>query len=216
MPRRIESHWIAGPAGRLEAILEEPESDEAAPRSLAVVCHPHPLYGGTMHNKVVYRIARALRRGGAAVLRFNFRGVGRSEGTFAQGIGERDDVRAALDFLQWRFPETPLCLMGFSFGAWVGLTVGASDSRVVALVGLGVPVAISDMSFLREVTKPKLFIQGTLDEFGPADQMQAFHASLAEPKQTHWVQGADHFFAGKLEEVQAAVREFLEGLVRQV
>ena len=168
-----------------------------------------------MHNKVVFRAAKAALQAGVPVLRFNFRGVGKSAGTFADGIGERGDVRAALDYLQARFPNTPLCLMGFSFGAWVGLYVGAGDPRVAALVGLGLPVSqLTDLSFLREVSKPKLFVQAALDQFGPADQMQAFYDSLPEPKQIHWVQGADHFFAGKLEEVQTAVREFLGGVVR--
>lgn len=165
-----------------------------------------------MHNKVVFRAAKAALQSGIPALRFNFRGVGKSLGTYADGIGERADVRAALDYLQSRFPEAKLCLLGFSFGAWVGLAVGAVDPRVAALVGLGVPVGTSDMGFLREVSKPKLFVQGRLDEFGPADQMQTFYDSLAEPKQIHWVQGADHFFTGKLAEVQIAVREFLRGI----
>jgi hypothetical protein len=168
-----------------------------------------------MHNKVVFRAAKAALQAGIPVLRFNFRGVGKSAGTFTNGIRQlTDDARAALDYLQSRFPCTPLCLMGFSFGAWVGLSVGASDPRVAALVGLGLPVASYDLSFLREVSKPKLFVQGTLDVFGPANQMQAFYDSLAEPKRIHWVQGANHFFAGKLAEVQTAIREFLERIVK--
>lgn len=208
----IERLLIPGPVGLLEAMLEVKESPR--PPFAALVCHPHPQYGGTMHNKVVFRAAKAALQAGIPVLRFNFRGSGKSAGTFADGIGERGDVRAALDYLQARFPNTPVCLMGFSFGAWVGLYVGAGDPRVTALVGLGLPVASYDLSFLPEVSKPKLFVQAALDEFGPADQMQAFYDSLTEPKQIHWVQGADHFFAGKLEEVQTAVREFLKGIVR--
>ena len=204
---------IPGAVGPLEALLE---LNPSARSSLAaLVCHPHPQYGGTMHNKVVFRAAKAALQAGIPVLRFNFRGVGKSGGTFANGIGERGDVRAALDYLQARFPNTPLCLMGFSFGAWVGLFVGAEDPRVAALVGLGLPVGQgTDLSFLREVSKPKFFVHAALDEFGPADQMQTFYDSLPEPKQIHWVQGADHFFEGKLQEVQTAVREFLEGIVR--
>jgi len=209
----IERLLIPGPVGSLEALLELNPSSR--PPLAALVCHPHPQHGGTMHNKVVFRAAKAALQAGVPVLRFNFRGVGKSAGTFADGIGERGDVRAALDYLQARFPNTPLCLMGFSFGAWVGLYVGAGDPRVAALVGLGLPVSqLTDLSFLREVSKPKLFVQAALDQFGPADQMQAFYDSLPEPKQIHWVQGADHFFAGKLEEVQTAVREFLGGVVR--
>jgi len=204
---------IPGAVGPLEALLELDPSSRSP--LAALVCHPHPQYGGTMHNKVVFRAAKAALQAGIPMLRFNFRGAGKSAGTFANGIGERDDVRAALDYLQARFPNTPLCLMGFSFGAWVGLSVGAGDPRVAALVGLGLPVGqLTDRSFLREVSKPKLFVQAALDEFGPADQMQAFYDSLPEPKQIHWVQGADHFFSGKLQEVQTAVREFLESIVR--
>jgi uncharacterized protein len=211
MNPRIERLFIPGAAGHLESILELDPSSH--PHLAAVVCHPHPQYGGTMHNKVVFRAAKAALRAGVPALRFNFRGVGESGGTYGGGIGERDDVRAALDYLQSRFPKTPLCVVGFSFGAWVGLTVGAADPRVGALVGLGLPVASYDLGFLREVSKPKLFVQGTLDEFGPADQMQTLYDSLPEPKQIYWVQGVDHFFAGKLEEVQTAVQEFLQGIV---
>jgi alpha/beta superfamily hydrolase len=179
------------------------------PPRVALVCHPHPQYGGTLGNKVVSRVAKAALQAGLPTLRFNFRGVGKSRGTFAGGVGEREDLRAALDYLQGRFPEAPVCLMGFSFGAWVGLTVGASDPRVGALVGLGVPVATADFSFLRGFSKPKLIIQGTRDEFGPRDQVEALYNSLAGPKQIHWVQDADHFFTGQLAEVQTVVREFL-------
>jgi uncharacterized protein len=162
-----------------------------------------------MHNKVVFRAAKSAIDAGLPALRFNFRGVGESRGTFAEGIGERKDVRAALDYLQTRFPQVPVCLMGFSFGAWVGLAVGAADARVCALVGLGVPVSTWDFSFLQGVSKPKLIVQGTQDEFGPREQVQALFGALAEPKQIHWVEGADHFFMGRLEEVQAVLCNFL-------
>jgi hypothetical protein len=179
------------------------------PRFAAVVCHPHPLQGGTMHNKVVFRAAKAARLAGLPTLRFNFRGVGKSTGSFSAGIGEREDVTAALDFLGTRFPALPVCLIGYSFGASVGLRVGANDPRVVALVGLGVPVSSTNMDFLRGVLKPKLIIQGTRDQFGSRAQVESFYGMLAEPKQLYWVQNADHFFMGKLEEVQRAIREFL-------
>jgi hypothetical protein len=167
-----------------------------------------------MQNKVVFRAAKAACQAGFPTLRFNFRGVGKSNGKFSQGVGERDDVRAALEYLGLRFPNCPVCLLGFSFGASVGLFVGASDPRVAVLVGLGVPVLSMNMDFLSGVRKRKLFVQGTRDEFGPRVQMNQFYASLAEPKQIHWVQGADHFFTGKLEEVQRAIREFLTSIVR--
>jgi uncharacterized protein len=178
----------------------------------ALVCHPHPLFGGTMHTKIVFRAAKAAISLGLPTLRFNFRGVGRSGGVFDEGSGERDDVRAALDFLSARFPDLPVVLMGFSFGSWVGLAVGAPDPRVTALVGLGVPVSSSDMRFLAAVTKPKLIVQGTEDLYGPRERVEAFYATLAPPKSIAWIEGADHFFTGKLGEAQAAVRLFLEGL----
>ncbi len=182
-------------------------------RQVALVCHPHPLFGGTMHNKVVFRAAKAALLSGLPTLRFNFRGAGKSVGTFTGGEGEQGDVRAALDYLAAHFPGRPVCLMGFSFGSWVGLAVGATDSRVSTLVGLGVPVGSLNFDFLHDVRKPKLIVQGTRDEFGLAAQVAELYESLAEPKQIHWVEGADHFFAGKLDEVQQFLQEFLAPLV---
>jgi hypothetical protein len=203
---------IPGPAGRLEALLE---FDPAwRPRAMALVCHPHPLFGGTMHNKVVYRAAKAALLVGLPTLRFNFRGVGRSEGRFAGGIGEREDVRAALDFLGTRYPQVPACLMGFSFGAVVGLAVGAHDPRVTALVGLGIPAATSDLDFLREANKPLLIVQGTEDIYGPREKVEALFSTLPAPKRLHWVEGADHFLTGKHEEIQKVIRTFLEEVTR--
>jgi alpha/beta superfamily hydrolase len=196
--------------GPLEGLLEY--DPLIAPRLLALVCHPHPQYGGTLHNKVVFRVAKAAVHLGIPALRFNFRGVGESQGAFAGGIGERDDVRAALDYLQIRFPQAPVCLMGFSFGAEVGLAVGAVDPRVCVLVGLGVPGSTWDWSFLTGVSKPKLIVQGTRDRFGPREQVQALFDVLADPKRIHWVEGADHFFTGRLGEVQTALRAFLMGI----
>jgi hypothetical protein len=166
-----------------------------------------------MHNKVVYRVAKAALQAGLPALRFNFRGVGKSQGEFADGIGEREDVRASLDYLATRFAEIPILVMGFSFGAVVGLTAAATDPRVGALVGLGVPAGSADLSLLLGVSKPKLIIQGTEDIFGPREQVEALFAALAEPKRLHWVGGADHFFTGKLDEVQAAARSFLQEIV---
>jgi alpha/beta superfamily hydrolase len=207
-PTKVERLLIPGGVGPLEALLGW--NPDVAPQWACLVCHPHPQYGGTMHNKVVFRAAKAALQLGIPALRFNFRGVGKSAGDYAAGVGERADVRAAIDYLQRRYPGLPICLMGFSFGAWVGLHVGASDSRVSVLVGLGVPVATNDFRFLRGVTKPKLLVQGSLDPFGSSDEIQAFYDSLAAPKRLHLVEDADHFFTGKLEEVQEAVREFLE------
>jgi alpha/beta superfamily hydrolase len=204
---KAERLFIPGPAGRLEALLEfEPK---AHARAVALVCHPHPLYGGTMHNKMVYRAAKAALQVGLPTLRFNFRGVGKSQGEFADGIGEREDVRACLDYLATRFAEIPVCTMGFSFGAVAGLTVGATDPRVCALVGLGIPAGSADLSSLCGVSKPKLIVQGTEDIFGPREEVEALFAALAEPKRLHWVEGADHFFTGKLNALQNTVRAFL-------
>ncbi len=166
-----------------------------------------------MHTKAVFRAAKAALSLGLPTLRFNFRGVGKSEGVFAQGIGERDDARAALDFLSGRFPGLPLVMMGFSFGSWVGLSVGAADPRVAALVGLGVPAGSYDFGFLLPVTKPKLIVQGSEDIHGPRDRVIRLFDALAEPKQIHWVEGADHFFTGRLDEEQRAVHDLLEPLL---
>jgi len=169
-----------------------------------------------MHNKVVFRAAKAASQAGLPALRFNFPGVGKSTGSFSDGIGEREDVRAALDYLGTRFPAVPVCLIGFSFGAGVAFRVGVDDPRAIALVGLGVPIASTNLDFLRGVLKPKLIIQGTLDQFSPRAEVESFYDSLAEPKQIYWVHNADHFFNGKLEEVQRVIREFLRSELIQV
>lgn len=162
-----------------------------------------------MHNKVVYRAAKAALLLGIPALRFNFRGAGHSTGTFTGGEGEREDTRAALDYLTAHYPHVPLCMMGFSFGAWVGLAVGANDQRVTSLAGLGVPVTLDSFDYLRGVTKPKLILHGTRDQFGSVAQVTELFQSLAEPKRLHFVEGADHFFAGKLDEVQHVLQQFL-------
>jgi uncharacterized protein len=203
------SLFLAGPAGRLEAQLWT--SREAEPPFVAVVCHPHPLYGGTMHNKVVFQTAKALHERGASVLRFNFRGVGESEGAHDNGRGEIDDVRAAIEFVSTEFPAKPILVAGFSFGSRVGLDAGCGDARVDRLIGLGLPVDNIDMSFLRACTKPKLIVQGGSDQFGSRKTLQALFAAMPEPKQLAIVDGADHFFTGRLEEVAAAIDAWLTG-----
>ena len=182
---------------------------QASPRLAALVCHPHPVHGGTMHNKVVFRAAKAALLAGLPVLRFNFRGVGQSEGKFAEGVGEREDVLAAIDSLKERFRGTPICVMGFSFGAWAGLEAGGPRPDVHALAGLGLPTGSLDFGFLRGVRKLKILIQGTDDVFAPRAQVESLYAAMPEPKQIHWVQGADHFFTGRLDEVQSTLQEFL-------
>lgn len=195
------SFFLDGPAGRLEAMLWTVPS----PDRVALVCHPHPLFGGTMHNKVVYQAAKALHRRGMAVLRFNFRGAGLSEGTHDKGRGEQDDVRAALDYLAREFPSRPILLAGFSFGSVVGLKAGCADPRVEKLIGLGIPVNDSDLTYLRTCGKPKLIIQGGNDQFGSRANVESLFSTLPEPKRLVIVEGVDHFFAGKLQEVGAAI-----------
>jgi len=188
-------------------LLEEPE--DAEPRYAALVCHPHPLYGGTMHNKVVYRMARGLRKTGAVVLRFNFRGVNLSEGEHAQGVGEVDDARAALDFLRTRYLNLPWMLAGFSFGSRVALRLGCSlqpaPSRALAA---GFPTRREDNSYLAQCRVPKVFIQSTQDEHGPRAELEAVYPGFAEPKEIHWVEATDHFFAGALDPFERAVETF--------
>ena len=201
------SLFLAGPAGRLEALLWT--SADPGPKFVAVVCHPHPLYGGTMHNKVVFQAAKALHQCGASVLRFNFRSVGQSEGTHDRGQGEQDDVRTAIDYLAAEFPGRPILVAGFSFGSSVGLRVGCADARVSQLIGLGLPVDNIDMSFLRACQKPKLIIQGGSDQFGARASIEALFATLPEPKRLAIVEGADHFFTGRLDEVGTAIAAWL-------
>ena len=175
----------------------------------AVVCHPHPLFGGTMHNKVVYQTAKSLDALGLSVLRFNFRGAGLSAGKHDRGQGEQDDVRTALDFLAREYAGNPLLLAGFSFGCWVGLRVGCEDSRVAALIGLGTPINSTDFSFLLRCDKPRLFVQGDKDKFGDAAKLKNLVTSLAGEKQLVVVEGADHFFAGKLHQLDEAIKGWL-------
>jgi uncharacterized protein len=209
---RIQSLRIPGPTGPLEAILNR--SPDAEAPFAALVCHPHPLFGGTMHNKVVFSIAKALGALGAPVLRFNFRGVGASAGTYAEGLGERDDVRAVLDHLAGLFPALPLCLSGFSFGTWVGSAVGCVDERVTQIVAVGTPTRLFDGGALLECRKRKLFVQGADDEHGPVAELRAFVARLPEPKRLLVVPGADHFFTSRQEELRRAIADYFaaEGL----
>jgi alpha/beta superfamily hydrolase len=199
--------FLAGPAGQLEAVLWTP--NHGTPTMAAVVCHPHPLFGGTLHNKVVYQAAKALDQLGLPVLRFNFRGTGRSEGTHDRGDGERDDARAALDFVSAQFPRIPLLVAGFSFGCWVGLRVGCEDTRVSLLIGLGTPVNSTDFSFLTKYAKPKLFVHGSKDRFGDTARLQSLVASLPGENRLVVVEEADHFFAGKLDQVNRAIRAWM-------
>lgn len=194
--------------GRLEAILKEPPASLA--RGAALVLHPHPLHGGTMHNKVVFRASAALNGAGLAVLRINFRGVGQSTGEHDYTRGEQDDARAALDYLTQNYPELSITLAGFSFGSRVGLEVGVSDARVARLIGIGTPVNMYDFAFLANCRKPILFIHGSQDEFGDADKLRALAGSLP-PKaeaEVRVIEGAGHFFEGHLDELKDAITKW--------
>jgi alpha/beta superfamily hydrolase len=194
---------FAGPAGRIEGLLMQPD---APPVAAAVVCHAHPLHGGMMHFKPVFRAAKALQEAGLAALRFNFRGVGRSEGAHDGGIGEQEDARAALDVMERRFPGAPLVLGGFSFGSAMALRVAARDRRVRAVIALGYPLRRgADTAPLDAVAQPRLFVQGDLDEFGPAEEIRAVVEPLAPPRELVVVPDADHFFTGRLDPLHAAV-----------
>jgi uncharacterized protein len=200
--------FLAGPVGRLEAILWTP-TRSGMPALAAVLCHPHPLFGGTLHNKVVYQAAKSLDALGIPVLRFNFRGAGLSAGKHDRGSGEGEDVQAAIDFLATEFPNVPLLVGGFSFGSWVALRVGCADPRVQELVGLGIPVNSSDFSYLANCNKPKLIVQGTNDEYGGWEKVEPVVAHAAGDTRLVFVQGADHFFAGHLEQLDQAITEWL-------
>lgn len=206
MSRRIESHFIEGPAGKLEAILEEPEHFDE-PRFAALVCHPHPQHGGTMHNKVVYRIARGLRRAGAVVLRFNYRGVNLSEGTYADGIGETEDARACLAWLRARYPQLPYTLAGFSFGSRVILRLGCPLDDVTRLIAVGYPAKYKEKPWFTDCTRSKVFIQSTNDEFGSIPELEAVLESIAEPKRLITIPARDHFFVDALPALEDRVHE---------
>lgn len=193
--------------GHLEALVKEPDGPS---RGAAVVCHPHPLHGGTMHTKAVYRAAQALSDVGLVALRFNFRGVGASTGSYDEGIGEQGDVTAALDWLAREYPEQPLVAGGFSFGSRVGLTVGLNDARVAALLGLGLPVDMEgyDFDFLAGTDKPLLVVQGENDEFGSGERVEATLSGMGPHVTVVRVPGSDHYFADRTDELQDAVRGY--------
>jgi alpha/beta superfamily hydrolase len=213
---------IQGPAGRLEALLDLPAPrgvtadglaasgvPEGGIRAAVVLGHPHPQYGGTMHTKGLYHTAKGLARIGCAVLRFNFRGVGKSEGAFDEGQGEREDFRAALDVMAARYPGAPLWAGGMSFGSWIGMSVGALDTRVSALIGVATPVNRWDFNEVVDSPKAKFFIHGELDEICGFKEINTFYARATEPKELVIIDGADHLFNGKASQVADAVEELL-------
>jgi uncharacterized protein len=215
----IRSLFLEGPAGRLEALLNAGAENAT---HAAVVCHPHPLFGGTLHNKVVFHTMKALNSFGFPVLRFNFRGTGLSQGEHDHGVGEVEDVRTALDWLDSEF-HLPLIFSGFSFGAATGLRAACADSRVRAVIGLGVPVVpvtadieeprVYNYEFLQPCTKPKLFVSGARDQFGPRAKLEALVGSLPEPKKLVLIEGGDHFFEGRLREMREAIESWVKEAV---
>ncbi len=195
--------------GQLEAILKEPRGGSHS--GVALVLHPHPLGGGTMHNKVVFRAAAALNDAGLITLRINFRGVGQSTGTHDEGRGELEDVRAGLDYLATNYPGQPITLCGFSFGSRVGLEVGVADERVRDLISIGTPLGKYDFSFLAACRKPMLFVHGENDEFGDVDELREFVSRIKQHNanvELKIVANADHFFEGQLEELKQAITDW--------
>lgn len=210
----IRSFFLEGAAGRLEALLNV--GSQTATHA-AVVCHPHPLFGGTLHNKVVFHAMKALHSFGYPVLRFNFRGTGLSEGEHANGTGEVEDVRAALDWLEREY-ALPLIFAGFSFGAAVGLRAAYNDERVEELIALGLPAVpienrVYEFEFLRDCAKPKLFVSGARDQFAPPGKLEALVESFAEPKKLVRIEAGDHFFEGRLREMRETVEEWVRQTV---
>ena len=210
----IRSLFLDGPVGRLEALL-----NSGTPNAThgALICHPHPVYGGTMHNKVVFHAMKALNSFGFPALRFNFRSTGLSLGEHDHGIGEVEDVRAALDWLDNEF-HLPIVFAGFSFGAAVGLRAACPDDRVKAVIGIGVPVRPVDertyeLSFLASCTKPKLFVSGSRDQFGPRAQLEEMVRGAADPKKLVIIESADHFFEGRLKEMREAIEAWTKATI---
>jgi len=199
--------FVPASHGQLEAILKEPANDV---RGVALVCHPHPLGQGTMHNKVVYRAAAGLIEAGLVTLRFNFRGVGASTGEHDDGNGEKQDVKDALDYLTENYPNQPITLAGFSFGSRVGAEVALDDERIVRIVSIGTPVDKYDFSFLKQCRKPILFVHGDTDEFGSIESLNSLVAQVAENTDTRLVvfENCGHFFDKHLEELKNTIRDW--------
>ena len=209
MPRILRTMLIPANSVQLEAQLKEPKGKL---RGAVVICHPHPQYGGTMDNRVVYRAGKAIVEAGFAALRFNFRGAGNSTGQFDQGIGEKDDVAAALDWLGKQYPDAPLALIGYSFGAWVGLQVACFSQRVQAMVGIGLPLNLFNLDYLAEYKKPALYIVGTEDEFCSQENLDKLARRLPDSSMLSRIQDADHYFTNHIEVIQDLIAEFFKNL----
>ncbi len=203
MPR-IENLMLDGPAGKLEAMLEIPDDE---PREAVLVCHPHPLHGGTMHNKVVHRMARGLRRSGAAVLRFNFRGAGASEGVHDYGRGEIEDARAALEWLRALYHDLPYSVAGFSFGSTIAMRLACALGTVARMIAAGFPTRGGGIPELSLCRRPKFFIQSTHDRYGPRAELERLFQTFSDPKRLIWIEARDHFFTGALDRLETTVAE---------
>src|SRR6187431_31518 len=204
MPESLRE--IPGPAGPLEVLMDLPEG---TPRAAVVFAHPLPTHGGTMHTKVVFQSAKALTRIGCVVLRFNFRGVGRSAGTWDNGRGEMDDYRAAVDFVSARHPDLEMWAAGFSFGSYIAMTAGADDDRMCALIGIAPPVNRYEYASVKLSTKPKFIVHGESDELIPLKAVREFYARLQDPKELVEIDRANHLFEGQASEVGDAIEELL-------
>jgi alpha/beta superfamily hydrolase len=197
---------IPGPSGPLEAMIDMPAG---TPRAAVVFAHPLPIQGGTMHTKVVFQGTKALTRIGCAVLRFNFRGVGRSAGKWDEGRGEKDDYRAAIDFMAARYPDLELWAAGFSFGSYIAMTCGADDDRICTLIGVAPPVDRYDYTAVVQSAKPKFIVHGERDEIIPLKAVREFYARLSEPKELVEIDRATHLFEGQASEVGDALEDLL-------
>ena len=200
---KVQTVFFAGPVGQLEGLLKLTEGQE--PRALVVVCHPHPLHHGTMHNKVTFAVADAYFKLGCIVLRFNFRGAGLSAGIHNHGKGEVDDTQAAIGYVRGRFPGLDCHVAGFSFGAWIALEAAKRDSTLISVCAVCPPFQYFDPAFLDRLTIPKLFLQGKADTICPVERLQNLFPSFANPKEVVWFEGADHFFAHRLEDLKKSI-----------
>jgi len=207
LPRALRPYTIPGPAGGLEVLYRPAAEGEVV--GAALICHPHPQFGGTMHSRVVHHLARACGEAGFVTLRLNFRGVQGSAGKHDHGIGEVDDVLAALDHLHKLHPELSLAIAGHSFGAWTGLRAMAERPEVELGMTAGLPVAVYDFSFLRQIRRPLLVVQGDGDRFGSEEELRALASSCSGQVQLEVITGADHFFAQHLQELRRRVVVFL-------
>ncbi len=199
---------IPGPAGNLQCLWRSGGNPRQFSRA-AIICHPHPLYGGSMENKVVARCARYISEAGIEAVRFNFRGVQASEGSFDKGNGERDDLLAVVRYVQSVSPEARLAVAGFSFGAWIGVTVGWSDPAVHAVVGIAPPVRMFDFKTAAGASKPILIVYAGNDQYTDPASTKAWIDSLPQPKESILIPGVDHFFAPRVDDVGMKVAEFL-------